>query len=60
MRFASIVSAVSLAATVCGKEMAKDAVRAAGKFSVTVILAKMDIDQMTQSFLIRVSGMRRS
>lgn len=59
MRFASIVSAVSLAATVCGKEMAKDAVRAAGKFSVTAIIARIDTDEMMQSFLIPVSDMRR-
>jgi hypothetical protein len=32
MRFVSIVTAASLAVTVCGKEMAKDAGRAAGKF----------------------------
>src|SRR3954469_8193916 len=38
MRFKSIAAAISLAATVCGKEMAKDAARAARRFS----LCKLD------------------
>ena len=30
MRFSSVIGAVALAATACGKELAKDAARAAG------------------------------